>query len=147
MIKSLALFLPALVPSWRFFDVIAPSPRIELSLLRSADDVPTHWQEFRPRAEHLTIVAMFKRMLWNPRWNETLFLVSCSERLMQNPTEHSRNEIIRRIQAELKAGGVDVAAASYFQFRLVFLSRGDAGLEKHVPFMSSVHRITEGQGL
>ena len=29
------LLLPALIPSWSFFDVIAPSPRIEYALLRS----------------------------------------------------------------------------------------------------------------
>ena len=30
--------LPALIPSWRFFDYIAPSPRIEFAVVAAVDD-------------------------------------------------------------------------------------------------------------
>ena len=33
MLQTVKLLLPALIPSWRFFSTIAPSPRIEFALL------------------------------------------------------------------------------------------------------------------
>ena len=100
MLQTLKLLLPALIPSWRFFDTIAPSPRIEFALLKTARDASGRWQEFRPRPARLPISTMLKRMFWNPRWNESLFLVSCAERLMESPTEHSSQEILARIEAD-----------------------------------------------
>ena len=38
MRQIIRLLLPALIPSWRFFDVVAPSPRIEFVLLETAGD-------------------------------------------------------------------------------------------------------------
>jgi hypothetical protein len=48
MLQTLKLLLPALIPSWRFFDTIAPSPRIEFTLLKTAQDASGAWREFRP---------------------------------------------------------------------------------------------------
>ena len=47
ILRPFALLLPALIPSWNFFDVIAPSPRIEIARLVSVD-TPRVWQEFAP---------------------------------------------------------------------------------------------------
>ena len=44
MLQTLKLLLPALIPSWRFFDTIAPSPRIEFTLLKTAQDAPGDWR-------------------------------------------------------------------------------------------------------
>src|ERR1700679_1033555 len=115
MLKTLKLLLPALIPSWRFFDVIAPSPRIEFVLLNTRQATVDNWREFRPRPMYLPMREMLKRMFWNPRWNETLFLVSCSERLMESGEEHSAKEIARRIQTELSQ-----KTTPFLQFRLVF---------------------------
>lgn len=147
MLQSFKLLLPALIPSWRFFDVIAPSPRIEFALLKTAQDTPQHWQEFRPRAERLSILTMLKCMIFNPQWNETLFLVSCAERLMQSGEGHSKQEILKRIKADLRRSSVDSSTTPYFQFRLIFLSRQGAQMRKHVTFISLPHRIFEsGEG-
>ncbi len=143
MLQTLKLLLPALIPSWRFFDTIAPSPRIEFALLQSAQDASGRWQEFRPRPARLPIGTMLKRMFWNPRWNESLFLVSCAERLMASPTEHSSQEILTRIKAELERNSIDVKATPYLQFRLVFLSREGSQIQKHVTFNSPIHRNFE----
>ena len=87
MLRPLALLLPALIPSWRFFDVIAPSPRIEFAMLTSPDSAAV-WQAFRPRPARVALSTMLGRLFWNPRWNESLFLVSCAERLVdQDPVE------------------------------------------------------------
>lgn len=132
MLHTLKLLLPALIPSWRFFDAISPSPRIEFALLQRSDDLAKDWQEFRPRPVHLSIGGMIKRLFWNPQWNETLFLVSCAERLIENPTDHSYQEILKRIRADIKS-------APYLQYRLVFVRRDGVTLQKETLFISSVH--------
>ncbi len=126
------LLLPALIPSWRFFDEITPSPRIEFALLAHADGMP-QWQELERRPLSLSAWQVFARMFHNPHWNETLFLVSCAERLSNAPAEHACREIVRRILAQTDAH------APYMQFRLAFVSRNGAQLEKHVEFVSPVY--------
>lgn len=139
MLRTLKLLLPAIIPSWRFFDEVAPSPRIEFALLNNAHDHPGDWREFRPRPERLSIGEMLKRMVWNPRWNESLFLVSCAERIMADPTEHSCQEILKRIRAELARQEIDVQSAPCLQFRLVFMHRHELQLQKDVMFISPVY--------
>lgn len=141
MLQTLKLLIPALIPSWRFFDEIGPSPRIEFTLLETAEDASGVWREFRPRPARLTFGAMLKHMFWNPRRNESLFLVSCAERLMQNPTEHSRQEILKRIKAELARESIDVSATPCLQFRLVFLSREGSEIQKHITYVSPIHPV------
>lgn len=138
LVETIRLVLPALIPSWRFFDTIAPSPRIEFALLENEQDVPGNWREFRPRPASLSILTLLKRIFWNPRWNETLFLVSCAERLMENPTDHSRREIVNRIRHELGP-----SPARYLQFRLAFISRDGAILQRRIDFVSHVYPLSE----
>ena len=139
MLKTINLLLPAIIPSWRCFDTIAPSPRIEFTLLKAAQDIPNSWQEFRPRPVHLPMRSMLKRIFWNPRWNETLFLVSCAERLMENPTDHSVQEIVKRIKTEIEQRPVNNMSAPYLQFRLVLVSRQGTQLRRRITFTSSVY--------
>jgi len=143
IVQPLKLLLPALIPSWRFFDVIAPSPRIEFALLETTQEIPDNWQEFRPRPTTLSMRNLLKRLFWNPRWNESLFLVSCAERLMENPTDHSRVEIFNRIGNELKHKPPQEKHLPYLQFRLVFLDRQDAEIHKRTIYTSPVHQYCE----
>lgn len=144
MLKILKLLLPALIPSWNFFDIIAPSPRIEFTLLDTSREAPTQWQEFRPRPAHISLTTMLKRLFWNPWWNENLFLVSCAERLMANPTEQSHQEIANAIQADLNQSSFDLSSKSYFQFRLIFVSRHGTKLETQVVYFSPVLSLSQG---
>lgn len=140
MLTLFKLLLPALMPSWRFFKSVDPSPRVEWRMLASASGAPLQWQEFRPRPQRLSPLAMAGRMLWNARWNESLFLVSCAERLTLAPTAHSRQEILRRIAADLQRALPPGALLPYLQFRLVFLDRGEDGqLVKAVTYQSEPH--------
>lgn len=134
MLRTVSLLLPALVPSWRFFDVIAPSPRIEVRRPQAAEDERAAWREFRPRPERVSLAQMIARLFWNPGWNEMLFLVSCAERLIDEPTDHSRDEIFRRIGAGLDADAL-------VQFRLVVLSRRDETIETDVRVVSDTRRV------
>jgi hypothetical protein len=118
MANPFSLLLPALIPSWNFFDVIAASPRVEYALADSRDAALDAWTEFRPRPQSLSPAAMLGRLLWNPRWNESLYLVSCAERLVEEPTAHGEDEVFRRIAADL-AGRADVAP--WLSFRLLFV--------------------------
>lgn len=140
------LLLPALIPSWNFFDVIAPSPRIEYALLRSVGDVSGEWRAFRPRPERVSPLAMLMRLAWNPRWNETLFLASCAERLTDHPTPRSEDEIFKRIAADLARepshGGGD-AGRAWLCFRLVFVSREHDAIVSEVLFQPAPRRLAE----
>ena len=129
MIQTLKLILPALIPSWRFFDVIAPSPRIEIAVMRGGGGAAESWREFRPRPQKLTLTQMLGRMIWNPRWNESLFLMSCAERLAKDDEDFARQEIFRRIKRELNGEG-------FIQFRLIFHAREDGQIIKHIAYLS-----------
>jgi hypothetical protein len=138
----LKLLLPALIPSWNFFDVIAPSPRVEYARLRSIGDASADWREFRPRPESLSPLEMLKRLVWNPRWNESLFLVSCAERLTDVPTVHSEDEIFKRIAADVVREPED-AERPWLCFRLVFVSREADTLSSEVLFQPAPRRLAE----
>ncbi|WP_162930062.1 hypothetical protein [Pseudophaeobacter sp. EL27] len=129
MLRLLSLFLPTVIPSWRFFKTVAPSPRIEYRLIEG--ESIGDWQEDRPRPTHLGLGQVLRRMLWNPDWNEQLYLVSCSERLIEAPSQHSVDEINLRVARTLPEG------AQMLQFRLVFLSREGARLVKLVEYEST----------
>ncbi|MDH5445530.1 MAG: hypothetical protein OEY52_08220 [Gammaproteobacteria bacterium] len=123
MLHTLKLLLPALIPSWNFFDIIVPSPRIQFSINSTQRDKNREWQLFRPHPQYISFGMMLKRMLWNPRWNESLFLMSCAERLLDYPTQHSEDEILIRITHDLVKDGRMVLEGMYLQFRLVLVKR------------------------
>jgi uncharacterized protein (UPF0248 family) len=129
VLHLLSLFLPTVIPSWRFFKTVAPSPRVECRLIEAGR--VGDWQEDRPRPGHLGLGQILRRMLWNPEWNEQLYLVSCSERLIDEPSQHSVDEINLRVARLLPAGQQEL------QFRLVFVSREQGQIVKLVEYESS----------
>ena len=147
--------LPALLPSWNFFDVIAPSPRIEFILLHSKNDTPTQWQEFHPRPAQLPLSQMLSRMFWNPKWNETLYVVSCAERIMENTSQnnldsHSENEILNRIINDIVCNKPIIEnknahdnPATHLQFRLLVIQREGLELTQEVVFESRIVPLSE----
>lgn len=151
MLHILKLLLPAVIPSWRFFDIIAPSPRIQFALLNveNGSSENKQWQEFRPRPSHLSFLQMLGHMLWNPWRNESLFLVSCAERLLQQPTQHSEDEILKRIAHDLKTGALLPASktATHLQFRLLLVQRVDSELQQTVAFHSRIEPLSKQDAL
>lgn len=141
--SPLSLLLPAIIPAWNFFDVIAPSPRIEIALVRSSDEAIEDWREFCPRPAQISLLTMMQRMVWSPHWNESLFLVSCAERLVQAPTQHSQEEIFRRIAADLRSGALGSHDEAWLAFRLAFVSREEDSLTREVLFQSPLRRIAD----
>lgn len=148
LLQALKLLLPAIIPSWNFFDIIAPSPRIQFTLLSSDNESISDWYEFRPRPQHISFLNMLSRIFWNPKWNESLFLVSCAERIIlqdtQNQIHHSETEILKRIKCELlnNTSNFNVKAATYFQFRLVFIKRQNKQLQEEVTYISRIQPLS-----
>jgi hypothetical protein len=139
----LNLILPALFPSWRFFDVIGPSPRIELCLLENSEDDDDRWQEYRPKRARIGVPDRLKAFFWNAPWNETLYLATCAERLIQGQSDHSAREIRRRIRADVLRDTGGDAASPFFRFRLVFVSRYEDRLRRDVAYVSPAYRVSD----
>ncbi|HEX7872895.1 MAG TPA: hypothetical protein VF475_08300 [Sphingobium sp.] len=127
---GLRLLLPALVPSWRFFDAVSASPRVDYAILAAPDEAAGHWEEFRARPAVLRLGTMLRRLAWNPQWNENLYLVSLSERLMTatgvETQAHSQRELLRRVARHLDRHGLS-GPGDYLQIRLRFVSRTGPG--------------------
>ena len=130
MLALLKLLLPALTPSWRFFDSVGPSPRLEYALLATPQDAPD-WREFRPRPASLTPLEILRRLVWSPDRNESLFLTSCAERLLDAETPHSANEILRRLAADAPAG-----APPFLKFRILLIRRDGDALRREIAYVS-----------
>lgn len=127
MLTTLRLVLPALIPSWRFFKTVAPSPRVEFRV--EATEGPGPWQEAAPRPVEVSFARMMRRMFWNPRWNEALYLNSCAERLIGTEERVHETEILRRIARAL-------SPEARFQYRLIFVTREGGQLERHMLYES-----------
>ena len=145
MLAIIRLLFPALLPSWRFFDVIAPSPRIQYALLGTKTETEYCWCEFRPRPLRVSISNTLTRLFWNPVRNDNLFLVSCAERIVENPTRHSEDEIFKRIFSDFHANalGDGVLDANYVKFRLLLVRRQGESLQHDVIFYSQVKCLSD----
>jgi hypothetical protein len=145
---GLRLLLPAIMPSWRFFDAVTASPRLDYALLAAADETVEQWREFRPRADSLAPTIMLRRLLWNPEWNENLFIVSLSERLMRSnnaETEaHSERELLLRVARHLHRHGLSEPGAR-LQIRLRFVSRSGPTdtVESRIAYISTPRPIAD----
>lgn len=68
--------------------------------------------------------------------------MTCAERLITNPTEHSIEEITNHIKAELERKEVNLKNSPYLQFRLVFISKQGNELQKQILFTSEIKNIS-----
>lgn len=124
MVRLITLLLPALIPSWRFFKAVQPSPRIEWRIKGRV------WRELSPLPRRLSFAHALGRLAWNPRWNEELYLVSLSERLIATEDPFAYAELTRRIAARTGRAPAET------EFRLVFLSRKREDIRRDVLFWS-----------
>ena len=142
MFRSLQLLLPALLPSWGFFDYIQPSPRIQLRFLDASHTPISQWQEWRPRPTHVSPLQMARRLVWNAHWNETLFAMSCAERIAEQHTRHSEQQILKCIVHDWQRGVLtSPIAADAVQFRLMFVQRQLRQLVDEQRFLSQITQL------
>lgn len=136
MLRLIRLFLPVVFPSWRFFAVIEPSPRIEFCVLGSDPaEVVLPWRELCPRPPQVGVGQTLARLVFNAQVNERLFLVTCAERVVEHAdagaAAHARAHIAGHV---CKAAAGAVAAHSpgsilartanlCAQFRIVLVDR------------------------
>lgn len=136
-LASLTLLLPALLPSWRFFASVGPSPRIQFAWLQHETDSETRWQDFWPRPAHLSVAALLRRLAWNPTWNESLYMVSCCERLLEQYDAHWENEIWQRVLEHLSSE----PQAPCLRFRIILIQRDSNRLTTEPAFVAPVRRL------
>ena len=139
--KMLKLILPVIFPSWRFFSSIGASPRIQFAFLQNESDNPQLWQEFRPLPERVSFVAGLRRLLWNPQWNETLYINTCAEHLFDESSPMRvpmrEQEIMRRVLAAVSRGEViPEHNAAFLLFRICTVIRDGNKIMQPVVFVS-----------
>jgi len=137
----LPLLLPVLIPSWRFFKTIEPSPRVQWAIVPHDETATIEWQDFHRTPRAVSPLQMARRLFWNARRNEELFVVSCAERIREQPTAHSIEEIKRRLARDIAPMSRE-AADQRFQFRLVFVHRDRTKLVQEIVFLSEVFPVT-----
>ncbi|MFQ1700341.1 hypothetical protein ACJ5NV_07080 [Loktanella agnita] len=135
MIRIISLLLPALIPSWRFFKAVEPSPRLQWAVFDDPAQEDRVWQEYRPRPQRVVPLQVLGRLFWNPSWNEYLFMVTLTERLIIAPTDQVRDEILRRIAADLPQ------ANTHLQFRLVHVSRQAERITREITYLSDIRSV------
>ena len=124
MLNLAQLFLPILFPSWRFFEAIGPSPRIEVRLASGGPWLPVGAIPLR-----LGSRDYLRRLFHAPEWNAHLYQTSTAIRHAVEPTEHTLSELTR-----LVAKGV--AAGEPFNFRIIFLAREGEAVGKFIEYES-----------
>lgn len=134
---TLQLILPVFFPSWRFFSGIDPSPRVQYALLASETENPTVWQAFRPLQHRMSIWQAIQRLFWNPKWNETLYINSCAERLFDGYSSMREHEIMRRILAAINKGEIQLKDNDRFiVFRILALAHEGQEVIETLVFVS-----------
>lgn len=144
--KTIEFVLPVLMPSWRFFKTVEPSPRVQFAVLDDGADPSPSWQAFRPRPQSLSAFALVSRLFWNPAWNEDLYLVSCAERIQGEQNRHAIHEIRQRVGRDLLDSGL-ANPGHCVQFRLIFVQDRDGQRVEDIVFVSDVFALDEAETL
>ncbi len=96
MLSLLRLVLPALFPSWRFFQDVGPSPVVEVYCDRA-------WVEARPRPDAVGVFGAGLTLVWNSDCAERLYLTSCAERFLAEPSPWLLDQITSLLPEEATA--------------------------------------------
>lgn len=132
--------LPAIIPSWRFFDRIGPAPRLEFALVTSPDEAACEWQAVNPRPARVLPWVALARLFWNPYGNEALFLVSCAERLIDHPTPQRADDLWHRIADIVERRLGPQTAPPFLLVRIVQTMRDGEQIVDHVAWTSNAQR-------
>lgn len=134
--------IPAIIPSWRFFDRIGPAPRLEYSLTAGAHDQPAEWHEVSPRPSRVPPWVALAHLFWNPYGNAALFLVSCAERLIETPTADRADDLWHRVAEIVEQRTGQNAAPPFLRIRIVQAMRERDRIVDHIAWTSHAQRWT-----
>lgn len=93
---------------------------------------------------------MLRRMIWNPCWNESLYVMACAERLIKLQDEDTQKQSAEQIAQRIRRHFPNDTKTASFKFRLVFMRREDeganegTGIERHLLYLSDIY-VGEGQ--
>lgn len=127
--RLICLVLPTIFPSWRFFKEVEASPRLQVRVGAGP------WMPAVPRLARLGFWRALGRLFWNRDWNEYLFLVSCAERLIVEPTQHSVDEILVRLTRRHCCG------AEHLCFRIQLAVREAGQITLHPVYESAAPHV------
>lgn len=102
-----ALILPIVMPSWRFFDVIAPAPHIEFGWADSATSNALAWRPFLPTPATIDWPLRLRHLWSNAARNETLYLLACADQVCYATSARAAAEIRARLERALANGSLD----------------------------------------
>ena len=142
----LSSLLPALFPSWRFFDRIGPAPQVEYAWGATAADAGHTWRALRQEPLRVLLPELLASLVWNPDRNESLFLVSYAERLLDDPTP-ARAELLWTRAADLacraRRANDDAlpGPAGYLRVRIVEVTRDGDRLARDVMYVSEARPL------
>lgn len=129
--RVVTLLLPALIPSWRFFKEVAPSPRIEGRI------VGVHgWRMLHTRPETVGLFEGFLRLFWNRQWNSQLFFVSLTERFLAGASDASERLLLQEVTKRLSA-----CAGQSVAFRIWLVDRAGDDVIQEVVYESSEFEV------
>lgn len=146
MLRIIHLLLPALIPSWRFFQTIDASPRVQYRVF-DATGLASCWRDFEVKPSRLSMSQYIGRLFWNHRRAQALYVVSLAERLIEAPSPHSvaaiRGRIFRNLLGDKCRSGNDL-----MQFRVMTVSRRNTSLcfdlafqDDPVPILKPSHEL------
>ena len=120
--RLLGLCLPIILPSWRFFDVIAPAPRIEFAWLDDAISTTPTWQIFRPTPATIPWHQRLRMLWWNAERNESLYLLSCADQICYAGSAHAMAEVRARLLRAASRGELG-RPGQYLRYRICMTER------------------------
>ncbi len=82
----------------------------------------SQWQPFRPRPARLRVAQLLLRLVWNPAWNETLYVMRCAERVLEGDADFPLLELERRMRGELCVAAEMPATAWMFEMQILAAS-------------------------
>lgn len=127
MRRLIQLFLPVLFPSWRFFQEIGPSPRIEVR--QSKND---HWVPLWTLPAKLSPAQFLFRLMFNADWNRKLYLVSTCIRYSVEPDDFTQSELTKGISELLPQ------KSEHVDFRIVYHAREGGVIGTFVDYQNGV---------
>lgn len=137
------LLAPVFIPSWRFFDEVGSSPRIEIGFGEIQDEPPTVWMEFRSISKDISIKDYIIRMIWNPVRNQDLFLMTCAQKVLEEQKQCYIDQIKRIISASKAVQSQCRHEDRFLYFRLVYLFSDDEDLSKEIGYISDAIKIPQ----
>lgn len=143
-VAALRWLLPVLIPSWRFFDRVGPAPSVEFALGPAQEGPWERWEPVHPRPRRLPLIAMFRRLFWNPAWNEALYLVSCAERLLEEPTPARATRLWMRVADAVGTVG-HPSPDPWLRVRIVETMREHERIGRDVRYVSNARPLRDAR--